>query len=109
MPQSGMKWFERNRRKLATAAVGVLLCLIGYHAIFGANGFLAFHQKKSELRRLELEIKSLQQDNAQREREIKALKTEPQAIEKEARERFHYARPGEVVYTLPSATATPRK
>jgi cell division protein FtsB len=109
LPQSEMQWFERNRRKLATAAVGVLLCLIGYHAIFGANGFLVFHQKKSESQRLQLEIQSLQQDNARREREIKALKSEPQAIEKEARERLRYARPGEVIYTLPPATATPRK
>ena len=109
MPQSEMQWFERNRRKLATAAVGVLLCLIGYHAIFGANGFLVFHQKKNESQRLELEIQSLQQDNARREREIKALKSEPQAIEKEARERLRYARPGEVIYTLPAATPTPRK
>lgn len=109
MQQSGVNWFERNRRKLATATVGVLLCLIGYHAIFGANGFLVFHQKKSESQRLELEIQSLQQDNARREREIRALKTEPQAIEKEARERLRYARPGEVVYTLPSASPTPRK
>jgi cell division protein FtsB len=89
--------------------VGVLLCVIGYHAIFGANGFLVFHQKKSESRRLELEIQSLQQDNARREREIKALKSDPQAIEKEARERLRYARPGEIVYTLPSTSPTPRK
>ena len=109
MPQSGMKWFERSRRKLATAAVGALLCLIGYHAIFGANGFLVFHQKKSESQRLELEIQSLQQDNARREKEIKALKSKPQAIEKEARERLRYARPGEVIYTLPPTTPTPRK
>jgi cell division protein FtsB len=109
LSQSAMQWFERNRRKLATATIGVLLCLIGYHAIFGANGFLVFHQKKNESHRLELEIQSLQQDNARREREIKALKSEPQAIEKEARERLRYARPGEVIYTLPAATSTPRK
>jgi cell division protein FtsB len=109
LPQSESKWFERSRRKLATAAVGVLLCLIGYHAIFGANGFLVFHEKKSESQRLELEIQTLQQDNARREKEIRALKSEPQAIEKEARERLRYARPGEVIYTLPPATSTPRK
>ena len=88
---------QTERTPLATAIVGGLLCLIGYHAVFGPNGFLAFHQKKSESQRLELEIESLQQDNARREREIKALKSDPQAIEKEARERLRYARPGEVV------------
>jgi cell division protein FtsB len=34
------------------------------------------------------------------EQEIKALKSDPQTIEKEARERLRYARPGEVVYTV---------
>ena len=39
------------------------------------------------------------------EQEIKALKNDPKTIEKEARERLHYTRPGEVVYTLPSVPA----
>ena len=97
----------RGRRKLATAAVGALLCLLGYHAIFGANGFLAFHQKTNESQKLDREIQALQQDNARRQEEIKALKSDPQAIEKEARQQLRYARPGEVVYTLPAPTPTP--
>jgi len=43
------------------------------------------------------------------EQEIKALKTDPKAIEKEARERLHYTRPGEVVFALPAAPAVPAK
>jgi cell division protein FtsB len=97
----------RGRHKLATAAVGALLCLLGYHAIFGANGFLAFHQKTNESQKLDREIQALQQDNVRRQEEIKALKSDPQAIEKEARQQLRYARPGEVVYTLPAPTPTP--
>jgi cell division protein FtsB len=33
---------------------------------------------------------------------IESLKSDPKAIEKEAREQLRYARPGEVVYTLPN-------
>jgi cell division protein FtsB len=102
-----MDWLQHARRKLATGGVVALLCLIGYHAVFGANGFLVFHQKKIESQRLQQEIQALQQDNARRELQVKALKSEPQAIEKEARERLRYARPGEVVYTLPPASPTP--
>jgi len=97
----------RGRHKLATAAVGALLCLLGYHAIFGANGFLVFHQKITDSQKLDREIQALQQDNARRQEEIKALKSEPQAIEKEARQQLRYARPGEVVYTLPVPSPTP--
>jgi cell division protein FtsB len=105
--QSGTHWVYLSRRKLATAAMGALLCLIGYHVVFGANGFLVFHQKKAESQKLEQEIQALQEESARTQQQIKSLKSDPQAIEKEARERLHYARPGEMVYKLPSATPTP--
>ena len=97
------------RHKLATAGVVALVFLIGYGAIFGANGFLVFHRKVVNSQNLDREIQTLQQENARREQHIKALKSQPQAIEKEARERLRYARPGEVVYTLPAAQPTPGK
>jgi cell division protein FtsB len=105
--QNGMQWLQRSRRKLATAAIGALLCLIGYRAVFGANGFLVFQQKRVESQKLEREIKTLQQDNARSQQQIQALKSDPQAIEKEARERLHYAREGEMIYKLPSASPSP--
>jgi cell division protein FtsB len=105
--QNGIEWLQRSRRQLATAAIGALLCLIGYRAVFGANGFLVFHQKRVESQKLEREIKTLQQDNARSQQEIQALKSDPQAIEKEARVHLHYARAGEMIYKLPAATPTP--
>ncbi|HYL94037.1 MAG TPA: septum formation initiator family protein [Alphaproteobacteria bacterium] len=96
-------WWERSQRRVAIYGVGLLATLIGYHAVFGANGFVVYQQKRSELRRLQQEVQQLQEENAQREQRIKALRNDPQAIEKEARERLRYARPGEVVYTLPPA------
>ena len=107
LAQSGTQWVYRSRRKLATAAMGALLCLIGYHVVFGANGFMMFRQKRAESQKLEQEIQTLQRDNARSQQQIKALKSDPQAIEKEARERLHYARSGEMVYKLPSATPAP--
>lgn len=91
------------RHKLATAAVGVLLILMGYHVLFGVNGVVAYQQKRKESRDLQQQIESLKHQNELLEQQIKALKYDPQAIEKEARERLRYARPGEVVYTLPAA------
>jgi cell division protein FtsB len=105
--QHGTQWLQRSRRKVATAAIGAILCLIGYHAVFGANGFLVFQQKRAESKKLEREIQTLQQDNARDQREIQALKSDPQAIEKEARERLHYAREGEKIFKLPSAAPSP--
>lgn len=91
------------RHKLATAGVGILLLVMGYHVLFGVNGVVAYQQKRRESRELQQQIESLKHQNELVEQQIKALKYDPQAIEKEAREHLRYARPGEVVYTLPTA------
>ena len=48
------------------------------------------------------EIIDVQQENAQLRQQIERLKSDPDAIEHEAREKLHYAKPGEVIYTLPA-------
>lgn len=105
----GAQKIYQSRRKLATAAIVALACILGYHAIFGANGFLVFHQKRMELQKLDREIQTLQQENARSEQQIKSLQSDPQAIEKEARERLHYAKGGEIIYTLPTPTPPNQK
>jgi cell division protein FtsB len=93
--------FFHSRRRLAIGGVGLLAAVVAWHTVFGANGFVVYQQKRSESHRLDEEILRLQQDNMQRQQKIRALTSDPQAIEKEARERLKYARKGEVVYTLP--------
>lgn len=108
--QDGRELLYRMRHKLAAAGIGVLLCVVGYYAVFGANGLVDYQQKRRESRELDRQIKALQQQNGGMEQEIKALKTDPKTIEKEARERLRYARPGEVVYTLsPPPVAQPQQ
>lgn len=97
------------RRRLATPIIGVLLALAGYYVVFSANGLMVYQQKRRESRDLDRQIKTLQQQNSGMEQQIKALKNDPQTIEKEARERFGYTRPGEVVFTLPTTPAAPAK
>lgn len=89
------------RRRLATVGVALLAGMLAWHFVFGANGMLAHHQKKTEGRALDAEIESLQRENQRLQVEIESLKSDPQAIEREAREQLRYARPGEVIYTLP--------
>jgi cell division protein FtsB len=90
------------RRRLATLGLAVLAGMLAWHFVFGANGLLAYHQKKTEGRALDAEIESLQRENQRLQQEIESLKSDPQAIEREAREQLRYARPGEVIYTLPT-------
>jgi cell division protein FtsB len=99
--QSIADWFYRSRRKLATVAVGLLACLLTVHVVLGANGMVVYQHKKAEYRALDKEIEDLKRENERLAERVKALKTDPKTIEKEAREQLRYTRPGEVVYVLP--------
>lgn len=89
----------RMRRRIATGLVIGAALFFGYHGVFGQNGITMYQQKRVDGRSIEKHILELQQENAQLQQQIQALKTDPDAIEHEARERLHYARPGEVIWT----------
>lgn len=97
-----------ERRGFATASIVLLTAWLFVHVMFGANGMVVYKQKKTEIRELQQDIDDLQQQNDRSAHEVDALKTDPKAIEKEAREQLHYARPGEVVYVSP-APVPPQK
>jgi cell division protein FtsB len=94
------EFIYRGRRRIATALAVVLALIFGYHVIVGHNGLNAYEQKRAEDRELHQQIDSLQQENDRLKEHVEHLKSDPDAIEREARERLHYARPGEVIYTL---------
>ncbi len=102
-----LDWLYRSRRKLATAAIAAVACLLFVHVVFGPNGFLAYQTKKAQYRALDQDIQKLQKENEQLAERIKNLKSDPATIEKEAREQLRYARPGEVIYTYPQPAQRP--
>src|SRR5438270_1748673 len=89
------------RRKGATLALCLIAAWVAYHVVFGANGTMVYAHKREEHRELTKEIQELKQENEQLAHHVDALKNDPRTIEKEAREQLRYARPGEVIYTLP--------
>ena len=90
------------RRRLATTGVALLTGWLFLHVMFGANGMVVYRTKRAEYQNLLVEIQRLQKENDQYTRQIKSLQTDPEAIEKEAREELHYTKPGEVVYVQPA-------
>jgi cell division protein FtsB len=91
------------RRRVATAAVFALTFWLFVHITFGANGMVVYRQKRAEHKELGKQIEQLHQENDRYGQRIQALKSDQSAIEKEAREQLHYARPGEYVYISPVA------
>jgi cell division protein FtsB len=95
-------WALRAWRPAGTAVAVVLALLLTWHVINGRNGLSVWQRKRVEDQQLQKEIKNLQQENAGLRDHIERLKSNPDAIEHEAREKLHYAKPGEVIYALPA-------
>ena len=99
--------FYGVRRKGATVAVLLLTAWLFVHVMFGANGMVVFRQKRAEYKSLQTEIDALQKENDGYSKQINSLRTDPKTIEKEAREKLHYTRVGEVVYVSPAPVNPP--
>jgi len=91
-----------GRRKAATVAAAVLAIAVAYHVVFGPNGLTVYEEKRQETRRLNQEMQDLQRENDLLKGHVDRLQSDPSAIEHQAREELHYARPGEVIYALPA-------
>jgi cell division protein FtsB len=94
---------QRWWRPAGTAVAVLLALLLTWHVIHGQHGLSVWQQKRTEDRALQREIQELQQENAQMRQQVERLKSDPEAIEREAREKLHYAKPGEVIYALPQS------
>ena len=93
------------RRRAATGAVAIVAIWLFVHDMLGANGVTVYRAKRAEYQSLQSEINSLQKEHDAYSEQVTRLKSDPKRIEKEAREQFHYARPGEVVYVSPDRPA----
>ncbi len=81
--------------------LGLFVLALVVHDIFGTHGFLAMHKTQVEIRKVRKDIDRLNSENVQLSDEVKALKTDPHAIEKIAREELQRAKQGEVIIRVP--------
>ena len=95
------------RRKLATWGLFVVAAYVAVHVVFGANGWMVYEKKKADYQNLQQDVERIKHQNDELGQHIKALKSDPEAIEKEAREQLRYAKPGEVIYLLPGQKPDP--
>lgn len=100
-----LDWFTRAWRPAGTIMAVGLALLLGWHVVNGKHGLSAWNRMRVEDNNLQKEINDLQQENAQLRVRVDRLKSDPDEIEHEARAKLHYAKPGEVIYTLPPEPA----
>ena len=88
------------RRKAATLAsvLAVIALMVG--SLFGDRGLLYLFDQRARTETLAQEIESLRAENGRLADEIVALRTNPSAIERLAREELGLARPGETVFLI---------
>lgn len=107
MPRRALDWTMRVWRPAGTVVAVGLALLLTWHVINGKNGLTAWHNQRTEDRRLQREIKNLEQENAALRERIERLKSDPEAVAMLAREKLHYAKPNEVIVPLPPQEQEP--
>jgi cell division protein FtsB len=88
----------RRKALLLFSALAFVALLVG--ALFGDKGMLRLAEQRARRQALEQQVESLRGENAELTRTITALRSDPRAIERLAREELGLLRPGETVFVL---------
>jgi cell division protein FtsL len=91
-------------RQNAAAFLWTGLALLVVQDVFGTHGVLAMRRSQREATEIQKEIQKLNDENRELQDRVKELKSDPQAIEEIARKEMGLARPGELIFKLPSKT-----
>lgn len=100
MPHRALKWALRVWRSAGSVVAVLLALLLGWHVVNGKHGLSVWEQKRVEDKQLQKEIEDLQQENSRLRVRVDKLKSDPDEIEHEAREKLRYAKQGEVIVDL---------
>lgn len=109
LPHRALRGAMRAWRTAGSVVAVLLALLLGWHVVNGQHGLSVWEQKRVEEKQLKKEIDDLQQENARLRVRVDKLKSDPDAIEREAREKLRYAKQGEVIVDLSNEVKPARK
>jgi cell division protein FtsB len=90
------EFFRHNLNWLLGSALALLLL----QDIFGTHGLIAMRRSQQQAAQVQKEIIQIDEENRKLEEHVKALKSDPTAIERIAREEMGLARPGEYIFKI---------
>ncbi|MGD1211430.1 MAG: septum formation initiator family protein [Candidatus Acidiferrales bacterium] len=96
-PEQLRDFLRRNFNWFLAAGLALLLL----QDVFGTHGVLAMRRSQKEASEVRKEIDQINEENRRLQERVKALKTDPEAIEHIAREEMGLARPGEYIFKIP--------
>lgn len=101
-PASGARPDARHVRPASYVAIslGFSLLVFGFF-LLSPSGLLKVRKQRIQLAAMQADVEKLYAENLRLEEEVVALKTDPKAVEKIARETLNLVKPGEVVLLLP--------
>jgi cell division protein FtsB len=88
-------------RRYGSTLLLLLVVLLVMDNIFGTHGLLAMRRAQKEIAAVKKQIERLNEENQELDGQVKALRSDPQLIEKIARDELGLARPGEVIIRIP--------
>jgi cell division protein FtsB len=88
---------KSQKKMIIRVILGLLIISISAFLFLNENGILKFLSLKSELRELDLKLKSAEEKIKILEAEIDSLNSSNSKMERVARERYHMMLPGERV------------
>ncbi len=101
-PASGARPDGRHVRPASYVAISLVFSFLVFgFFLLSPSGLLKVRKQRIQLAAMQADVEKLYAENLRLEEEVVALKTDPKAVEKIARETLNLVKPGEVVLLLP--------
>ena len=97
----------KARREIFWIALLAACFFLTYILIFAEGGYLEFRKARDDLQQLLMENRDLRQQQQLYRDKIRRLREDPGEVERIARDRHGYAKPGDVIVNLPGPTDPP--
>ena len=94
-------WRDELRFRIGVMVTCFLMLAMLALAVFKHGGLLDVWEREKKLATIQADITRIEAENKKLVEEIHALRTDPKAIEKIAREKLKLVKPGEIVIATP--------